>query len=370
MSRARPIRRIVSNLPALPFVLTGLWSAGRLLGDGTWWSGLLFYIPTPVPITACVAGAVLLWKSTLRKAGIAGLVAVLLTIHWASTEVNWVRPTSQKLPGTSQKLPGTSQKLPGTSQKLPGTSQKLPGTSQKLPGTNDSKPQELRLVHWNVFRNFLPWQHKIERLRRLEGDIYVLNEVPRQVTRGNWALKLGPGMDYAMGQLMVVACRGKVLSHELEVDPGLITLWVQCALAPADAPGTDLDETVAATLHRETEPRALSILAVDMSANPFMARDPVLARLVAKIEDRRPDLIAGDFNAPRRSRRLQQLPNGYRHAYETTGRGWPYTWPVPFPLLAIDQCIFGPRIEPHGFRYLSTASSDHRVQVFEFETRH
>lgn len=353
MSRALGLaRRTIRHIPSCAFVLAGLWLAGRLLGDGTWWSGLLFYIPTPVPFVACVIGAVLLRKRFPRRAMSAVALSFLLAAHWATTEVHWVRPTSSEVPGTAE---SASSEVPGTS----------------VSSTSDSESQNLRLVHWNVFRNFLPWQRKIERLRRLEADVYVLNEVPRQVTRGNWALKLGPGMDYAMGQLMVVACRGRVLAHELEIDPGLVTLWVQCAIAPPETPGdvdgTALDATAAMTLHRE--PRALSILAVDISANPLMARDPVLARLMAKIDARRPDLIAGDFNAPRRSRRLQHLRNGYRHAYEAAGRGWPYTWPVPLPLLAIDQCMFGPRITPHSFHYVSTASSDHRVQVFELGIR-
>lgn len=293
----------------------------------------MFYIPTPVPFVACAVSVGLLLKNAPRRALLAALLSVTLATHWAVTEVKWVRPGPDEVPGT------------------------------EISGSEISGSQTLRLVHWNVFRNYLPWKYKIDRLRRLEGDVYVLNEVPREVTRGNWALKLGPGMDYAMGQLMVVACRGRVLNRELETEPGLITLWVECAMHPPEPL-----ESMPTEAALGQNPRVLSILAVDMSADPLMARDPVLARLVAKIGTRKPDLIAGDFNAPRRSRRLQQLPAGYRHAYETVGRGWPYTWPVPLPLLAIDQCIFGPHIAPTSFHY-RTGSSDHRLQVFGFEIR-
>ena len=180
MSRLRLGPHIARSALAITLILVGLWLAGRLLGDGSWWTGLLYYIPTPVPIVACAAAAILLRRARPRHALLALVLTLMLTTHWASTEVRWTRSVDS--------------------------------------AANTDLPT-LRLVHWNVFRNFLPWQGKIERLRRLEADIYVLNELPRQVARGNWALKLGPGMDYAQGQLMMVACRGKVLSQKLEIDP-------------------------------------------------------------------------------------------------------------------------------------------------------
>jgi len=69
----------------------------------------------------------------------------------------------------------------------------------------------------------------------------------------------------------------------------------------------------------------------------------------------RPDLVAGDFNAPRRSRAISPLPAGFAHAYDLAGCGWSYTWPVICPLYAIDQCIVSNSVRP--IRYELGASS-------------
>jgi len=96
-----------------------------------------------------------------------------------------------------------------------------------------------------------------------------------------------------------------------------------------------------------------------------VARDPVLREINALIEQHQPDLVIGDFNAPRRSWGLSQLPDGYRHAFDTVGRGCGYTWPSFAPMLAIDQCVTGPRIAPVNYELRTTLASDHRLQVFD-----
>src|SRR5262249_21619073 len=95
-------------------------------------------------------------------------------------------------------------------------------------------------------------------------------------------------------------------------------------------------------------------------------RAPLLARVRGLIEEGRPDLVVGDFNAPRRSLGLSELPDGYAHAYDAAGTGWSYSWPVPIPLWAIDQCVVGPRVEALRYDLRSTAASDHRLQRLEF----
>jgi endonuclease/exonuclease/phosphatase (EEP) superfamily protein YafD len=109
----------------------------------------------------------------------------------------------------------------------------------------------------------------------------------------------------------------------------------------------------------------LLLMAVDMPSDLQYAREPRLEELVELIRTYQPDLVLGDFNAPRRSNALAKLPQGYRHAYDAVGRGWSYTWPVPMPLYALDQCILGPRIEPIRYDLQSSLFSDHRRQVLD-----
>ena len=103
-----------------------------------------------------------------------------------------------------------------------------------------------------------------------------------------------------------------------------------------------------------------------MVSNVLVHRDPPLRQLIRLMEAHQPDIVAGDFNAPRRSLALDPLPVGFRHAYEVAGKGWSYSWPILFPVYAIDQCILGKRIVPIRYELASSIHSDHRRQILEF----
>jgi hypothetical protein len=119
---------------------------------------------------------------------------------------------------------------------------------------------------------------------------------------------------------------------------------------------------------RRAEDRA-TLFVVDLPSGIHIARDPLLREVNGLIERFRPDLVVGDFNAPRRSWALSALPSGYGHAYDVVGSGFGYTWPVPAPVYALDQCILSPRILPARYELRSSRHSDHRLQVLEFSWR-
>jgi endonuclease/exonuclease/phosphatase (EEP) superfamily protein YafD len=112
--------------------------------------------------------------------------------------------------------------------------------------------------------------------------------------------------------------------------------------------------------------QAVQLLVVDLPSEIHIHRDPLLREINRLIEQHQPDLVVGDFNAPRRSRALCELPDGYRHAYDTAGTGWGYTWPVPVPMYALDHCLHSSKIIPVRYDLESSISSDHRLQVFDF----
>ena len=206
--------------------------------------------------------------------------------------------------------------------------------------TTDEAKGALRLVHWNVCRGALgvverPFDDRVVRRRRERdlgipdpfegfeglhrtgvGELQVVSKHPLRLVA-----------DYTKGRLMMIA--------------------VECAL-PA---GT------------------VVLLVADLPANVIYHRHPMLLDLMGVLERTRADILVGDLNAPRRSIVLSDLPEGYEHAYRSTGAGWSYTWPFFFPVLAIDHCVYGERIEPLGYRLETKTSSDHRLQVFEFRVR-
>jgi vancomycin resistance protein VanJ len=202
-----------------------------------------------------------------------------------------------------------------------------------------------RIVHWNITSGILGWDAVVETLAGLRADAYVLSEPPRGARLMDLAGRLGPDYRTARFGCMAFVARGAFRENG----------W----LADSDLRVQSL------TWNPDGAP--LEVLAVDLESNVLVARDPLLRTLIGILEAHGPDIAVGDFNAPRRSEALCPLPGAFRHAYEVAGSGWSYTWPVPLPVYAIDQCIVGERIAPVSYELVSTFRSDHRLQVLDFD---
>ena len=111
---------------------------------------------------------------------------------------------------------------------------------------------------------------------------------------------------------------------------------------------------------------AIHLLVIDLPSAINIPRDPLLREGNELIDQHHPELVVGDFNAPRRSWALCELPAGYRHAYDTAGGGCGYTWPVPVPMYALDHSLHSPQVVPIRYGLFSSVHSDHRLQVFDF----
>lgn len=316
---AEPLPEAGAGKPPLPprsmpraflgaIVLWLLWVVGQIARDRSIATEFCFYIPSPFLLALLAgAGAIALRRGAVRLAWISIALAVPPLIFTVAVE-------------------------------------------NRLFASDRSKDSTdaLRLVHWNVFRGRLGWDRTVASLARSEADIYVLSEVPDKAEIGKLAARLGD--DYVAVRMggMAVLARGDIATwREIDSGPGVRVYEVKWRWGD----------------------RSLDLFAVDLRSSLSKPRNPRLQRLRAVIEKYRPDLVVGDFNAPRRSLALCPLPTPYRHAYEVAGRGWSYTWPVPLPVLAIDQCIVGERIRPLRYRLESTACSDHRRQVLDFELR-
>jgi vancomycin resistance protein VanJ len=283
--------------------LFGLWVVGQIVRDRTWFTGLCFYFPSPLCAALLILGAGwLLWRSRRRLGLIMALLAVTPLLTALFAENHW-------------------------------------DARQQ-----NASSQDLRLVHWNVLYHRMGWQRIHSRMGEENADFYLLSEVWPSADIDVMAKMLGD--DYTalwLGNMAVMA-RGELelveRSHVNGARPYLVR-W-------------------------RHNGKTLLVLAVDVHANVFGKRVPVMQGLCALIQEHQPDIVAGDFNTPRLSVGLRDLPEGYRHAYDAAGSGWSYTWPVPAPMLAIDQCIAGPRVDPVRYAIHATTLSDHCMQVFDF----
>ena len=292
------------------------WALGQLFRDLTAWTAFLFYIPSPA--LAGLALLVTLWAVRHRRRlplwarfGPPLVAAAALGASWGENPRLFTRPSTLEL----------------------------------APGS-----QTVRLVHWNVCRGCLGWSETVETLRRWDADLLVLSEYPKWMDVRMTAEALGSNFQgRRFGTLALFAREAKTgvesLLNEYELEVHRIS-WERSGGG---------------------EPVRLRILAVDVVASARVPRDPQLLRIQQAIGRELPDLVVGDFNAPRRSWRLSRLPLGYRDAYDLAGRGWAGTWPSPFPLWAIDHVIAGPRVRVRSYRLPWSSRSDHRAQLVELE---
>lgn len=210
-------------------------------------------------------------------------------------------------------------------------------------------PAEVRLVCWNV-----KGQLGHERVRAAavseRADLYLFADADSALAVEELVLALRPVGPYRSERFGGLAAVGRGELRELA--------------RPIDRPRTQ-----AWLLGWEHAGRSLTVLLVDLPSELWVPRNPILRELNALIETRRPDIVAGDFNAPRRSWGLSELPAGYAHAYHAVGGGWGYSWPRPAPVFALDHCLYGPRVVPCAYRLGPHPGSDHRPQVFDFAVR-
>jgi hypothetical protein len=282
--------------------LVPFWVIGQIARDYFWFTGLCFYIPSALLAVALFACALV--HFTCRRARTAALAACLAVAPLAVAVIS---------------------------------------ENDLVRKTSPNNSGRLRLVHWNVGGTFRTGAQEVLLAQR--ADLYVLSEVPNGRSVIEFRNALGGGYEsQVFGNLAVVGA-GRVRAGGWLLNRG--------------------STKVQSVTWRRGEDRA-TLFVVDLPSGIQIARDPILRDVNGLIERYRPDLVVGDFNAPRRSWALSALPPGYEHAYDAVGSGISYTWPVPAPVYALDQCIFSPRILPARYDLFSSRHSDHRLQVFEF----
>ena len=283
--------------------LTAAWAVGQAARDDTYLTGLCFYVPSAV-VAAGLTLVVGLYAADRRRVALAALAAAAPVLAVVGRVEN------------------------------------------RLDRAPADRPGDYRLVHWNTGgRPARPGV--VEYLLAERADVYVLTDTPGPAHTEHFRARLGPAYAAATFANLAVVGRGTVRPGDRLVDRAGFVVRAVAWTPPAGRP--------------------VALVVADLPSSVFVARDPLLRELTAVVEARRPDLVVGDFNAPRRSRALAALPAGYAHAYETAGGGYGATWPVPVPVYALDHCLHGPRVAARAYRLGGRGGdSDHLYQAFDF----
>ncbi len=280
------------------------WLAGWILGDRPPPLLWLYFIPAP----AVAAYGVIEWLVRMRRVTRARNIAVLaLTgialVKTLAVDSRWNRPTPPP-------------------------------------------PHALRVAHWNVAHANFGFVPLLETLAPYRPDLVVLSEARQSQ------------------DIPFFSERELGLSHTKQAH-GMVVLS-RYPFAPMEQ--VPIKDGFAWGVRIETPTGALDLVIVDILSHPAIDRAAALAplsRWIAEREENVPLLLIGDFNTPRDSRAFREIRRHMRHAYEAAGRGWPYTWPLPIPLYAIDHAWLTPELAIHRYRLRSAPLSDHRRQMIE-----
>lgn len=206
----------------------------------------------------------------------------------------------------------------------------------------------VRVMFWNVNRGWLGWDAIAEHIRAADADVVGLVEARFD--------------DPAAGDALAAA-----LPEYAMLDPvfGIMLLSRGECLQVVD------DWLPPAGKYRRVSLRVGSsefeAWVVDLESNPLGARADTLRRVARKLAYRRdrPVVLMGDFNTPSDSIFFEPLRAQAANAFESAGSGYAATWPIPAPVLTLDQVWTNPLVEPLCTRLDWSWRSDHRAVVVD-----
>ncbi|MEQ1858761.1 MAG: endonuclease/exonuclease/phosphatase family protein [Chthoniobacteraceae bacterium] len=213
-------------------------------------------------------------------------------------------------------------------------------------GQPSHEAADLRVVQWNVARPVHRFPSIASRLRGYDADLIAIAEVLPRNGRGRerWSETFaGYAAEFAGGNLLCLV-RGEVTARE----------------SGSLGPGSYF-----ARYDVRIKGRDLRVLQVDISGVPMQSRRAPLARLTQLADSLRdrPLIVLGDFNTPRDSAHFAELRKNFVNTFETAGIGSGETWPMPLPVLSLDQMWCGKGLTPVRCHHEITFRSDHRVLV-------
>lgn len=115
--------------------------------------------------------------------------------------------------------------------------------------------------------------------------------------------------------------------------------------------------------------RKIFVLMADFDAIVSWSRKPAFDRLIEIIDDLGdvPLIVMGDFNTPSDSTYFSPLRTRLRNAFEVAGRGYAHTWPMPLPMLDLDQIWVSHHFKIAGAEHRTSLLSDHRPIIADLE---
>jgi endonuclease/exonuclease/phosphatase (EEP) superfamily protein YafD len=203
---------------------------------------------------------------------------------------------------------------------------------------------------WNVENGSRGWDHVAEHVKRHDPDVASFIEVRSDPVTRTAALSAAlPGRQFHWwGDVLGIAVRGRILDTEYYP----LGRGSHAGVAHVEIAGRPLTLVIVHPRSTPTEPRAQAF--------------DSLERLLATLRGQ-PLLVMGDFNTPSDSVFFDPIRSELHSAFETAGIGYAATWPMPLPVLAIDQVWSSDSVPVRSCRIAGSSASDHRLVAFSFD---
>jgi endonuclease/exonuclease/phosphatase family metal-dependent hydrolase len=271
--------------------------------DSQHFIGLIYYaLPLPVLMTGSLLAMLLAWSRQRWKTGMFWMAMAGLLVPW------WIQHDWK-----SARRPEPAGHMP-----------------------------PVTVMFWNVARqsNLEPALQLIRQTRPQILGLAELTGSPRE--RSNTLKQQLPGYDVSiLGSNLYLLIQGTSgITETLEMGGSSVARRI-----PVHLQGHDLD-----------------IVIVDIDSHLARPRRPAIQQLAefARPRQAKPVLIMGDFNLPADSVHFRFLQESFRQLFASAGQGSAPTWPVPVPVLELDQIWISDGLKPVSCRHLWSWASDHR----------
>jgi len=204
----------------------------------------------------------------------------------------------------------------------------------------------IRIVFWNVLKGHLGWEGIADVIAEQDADIIVLVEITPKTdtTRAFWSSRFPEHHVVAVDRSMILLSRFPISDDQMD---GLEEMGNVRTYA-LDLPSGTMD-----------------LVHADLKSKPFRSRRPAMEKLISNLAemDERPTLLMGDFNTPSSSVLFYPLRANFINAFDAAGRGFNVTWPVPVPIMDLDQVWASAHWDILACDIRSSIRSDHRMIV-------
>ena len=213
------------------------------------------------------------------------------------------------------------------------------------PTPRGSVETSFRITYWNVARPEWRLNSILAQAGRMTSDFYVFGE-PRN---GN---SISPKWKEYFGGRTVLPLTRELLLVSPEavtpIDGGSLGGSGECQMCRTVVHG-----------------REVFLLTVDFDPTPYKSRRPAFDRLFQIVDaySEKPLLVIGDFNTPADSSRFDRLHTRLTNAFETAGRGYGSTWPMPVPVMQLDHIWTNKHLRAVQCDHVTSLYSDHRAVV-------